>query len=172
MQDELTETDVTNAIDEAVTEVTIDTLSITPEVDDKGAIDISTIGIYTGGALLAILLIFIIVMIVEKCRKKKKRITEVVEFKPVDLDAHFKGVEERKIARSKALANRKANKPQKTPVPIMQPIHEVKDDAKEGQNSSRGASRYHTNEIDLSSKRGLREPDTARNIDLKKSPFM
>ena len=100
MQDEITEEDVTDAIDDAVTEVTIDTQSITPEVDDKGAIDISTIGIYTGGALLAILLIFIIVMIVEKCRKKKKRITEVVEFKPVDLDAHFKGVEERKIARS------------------------------------------------------------------------
>lgn len=57
--------------------------------------DIVTIGIYTGGVLVAILIIFVIVMMIEKIRRKHKRITEVVEFKPVDLDKHFKGVEER-----------------------------------------------------------------------------
>ena len=66
------------------------------EVDEEeGGVDIATIGIYTGGVLVAILICFIIVMIIEKIRRKHKRITEVVEFKPVDLDKHFKGVEER-----------------------------------------------------------------------------
>lgn len=88
---------------------------VTPDVeeDEESSTDIATIGIYTGGVLVAIIIIFIIVMIVEKIRKKNKRITEVVEFKPVDLDKHFKGIEERnKIAKSKALANRKPPKPQ------------------------------------------------------------
>ena len=77
---------------------------VEPEVEEEKGMDIATIGMYTGGVLVAILIIFIIVMIVEKIRKKHKRITEVVEFKPVDLDKHFKGIEERnKIAKSKAL---------------------------------------------------------------------
>ena len=85
---------------------------VTPEVEEEKGMDIATIGMYTGGVLVAILIIFIIVMIVEKIRKKHKRITEVVEFKPVDLDKHFKGIEERnKIAKSKALASRKPPKP-------------------------------------------------------------
>jgi len=53
--------------------------------------------------ILLLLVIFIIVLIVENIKKKNRRITEIVEFKPVDLDAHFKGVEERKIAKSRAL---------------------------------------------------------------------
>ena len=63
--------------------------------EEEGGVDIVTIGIYTGGVLVAILIIFVIVMMIEKIRRKHKRITEVVEFKPVDLDKHFKGVEER-----------------------------------------------------------------------------
>ena len=79
------------------------------EEEEKGGVDIVTIGIYTGGVLVAILIIFIIVMMIEKCRRKHKRITEVVEFKPVDLDKHFQGVEERnQLARSRALEARKA----------------------------------------------------------------
>lgn len=116
------------------------------------------IGIYTGSAIFVILVIFITMLTIEKVRKKNKRITEVVEFKPVDLDAHFKGVEERKIARSKALEKRK-NKPQTTPVPIMQPIPEGKAIGDEADNSSRGASRYQSNEIDISSRRALREAE-------------
>ena len=61
------------------------------DVEKKG-IDLITIGIYTGGVVGVILIVFIIVMIVEKIRKKNKRITEIVEFAPVDLDAHFKGI--------------------------------------------------------------------------------
>lgn len=71
--------------------------------EGEDEIDIGTIGIYTGGVVFLLLIIFIVVLVVENIKKKNKQITEIVEFKPVDLDAHFKGVEERKIAKSKAL---------------------------------------------------------------------
>ncbi len=50
---------------------------------------------WTGAVFFFVLIIFIIVMAVDKCRRKKKRITEIVELKPVDLDAHRKGIAER-----------------------------------------------------------------------------
>ena len=124
-----------------------------PEADEEEGIDIATIGIYTGGAILAILLIFILVMAIEKCRRKNKRITEVVEFKPFDLDAHYKGIETRKREAAKNGPPRGKPKPARTPVPIMQKIHG--DDKDDLDNSSRGASRYQSNEVDLSSKRAL-----------------
>ena len=115
-KDKVTDEDKDNS-EEAET----DDLEADEEEEEKGGVDIVTIGIYTGGVLIAILIVFVIVMMIEKCRRKHKRITEVVEFKPVDLDKHFKGVEERnQLARSKALEARKAKpKPQRTPVPIM-----------------------------------------------------
>lgn len=116
-EDKVTEEDKDKEVD-ADDEETDD---LEADEEEKGGVDIVTIGIYTGGVLVAILIIFVIVMMIEKCRRKHKRITEVVEFKPVDLDKHFKGVEERnQLARSKALETRKAKaKPQRTPVPIM-----------------------------------------------------
>ena len=44
------------------------------------------IAYYTGGVFAAVLILLTIVFSVEKCRKKTKRITEVVELKPVDAD--------------------------------------------------------------------------------------
>lgn len=41
------------------------------------------------------LIIFIVVMAIDKCRRSRKRITEVVEMKPVDIEAHRKGIAER-----------------------------------------------------------------------------
>ena len=89
-KDKVTDEDKDNS-EEAKT----DDLEADEEEEEKGGVDIVTIGIYTGGVLIAILIVFVIVMMIEKCRRKHKRITEVVEFKPVDLDKHFKGVEER-----------------------------------------------------------------------------
>ena len=91
--DKVTE-DETDEKKDAVGDET-DNLETDEEEEENGGIDIVTIGIYTGGVLVAILIIFVIVMMIEKCRRKHKRITEVVEFKPVDIDKHFKGVEER-----------------------------------------------------------------------------
>ena len=52
-------------------------------------------------------------MIVEKIRKKRKRITEVVEMKEFDLDAHFKGIAERN--RAGKTPHPEVKKPQSTP---------------------------------------------------------
>ena len=72
-----------------------------------------TIGIYTGGVFVAIIIILVVVMIVEKIRKKRKRITEVVEMKEFDLDAHFKGIAERN--RAGKTPHPEVKKPQSTP---------------------------------------------------------
>ena len=53
---------------------------------------------YTGAVVVAIVIILAIVMLIEKVRKRNKRITEVVELKPVDLVKHYKGIEERNLA--------------------------------------------------------------------------
>jgi len=34
-------------------------------------------------------------MAIDKCRRSRKRITEVIEMKPVDIEAHRKGIAER-----------------------------------------------------------------------------
>lgn len=112
---------------------------------------------------------------VERCRNKNKNLTEVVEFKPVDLDAHFKGIEQRKLARSQALENRKL-KPQTRPVPIMQTVPQTTEKGKNEKldNSSRGATKYASNEIDISSRHALREADVSRQSSpgsRQKSPF-
>lgn len=102
--------DDTSVTDNEVTAVVVEVETL--EIDDKdGSIDIMTIGIYTGGVIFAILVIFCVIMIVEKVRRRNKRITEIIEFKPVNLDAHFKGVEER--------APKGKPKPKRTPVPII-----------------------------------------------------
>ena len=69
---------------------------MTPDLEETGAIELTTIAIYTGSVLGGIILILIIVMLYEKIRDKRKRVTEVVELKPIDLDAHFKGIEDRR----------------------------------------------------------------------------
>ena len=65
------------------------------ETEETEGIDILTIGIYTAGVFFAVLVLFIIVMAIERARKNSKRITEVVELKPVDLQAHFEGIAKR-----------------------------------------------------------------------------
>lgn len=65
---------------------------IPAEEEKKEPLDIMTIGIYTGVAFLAILTVLVIVMGVERCRVRRRQITEVVELKPIDLDAHKKGI--------------------------------------------------------------------------------
>lgn len=59
-----------------------------PDVRAEEKKDIMTIGIYAGGVLMAILLVFCCVLCIEKVRKNRKRITEVVELKPVDIKMH------------------------------------------------------------------------------------
>ena len=71
-----------------------------------------TIGIYTGGVFVAIIIILVVVMIVEKVRKKRKRITEVVELKEFDIDAHFKGIADRNAASGKTTPSPVMKKPQ------------------------------------------------------------
>jgi predicted Holliday junction resolvase-like endonuclease len=105
---------------------------------------------WTGAVFCFVLIIFIIVMAVDKCRRKKKRITEIVELKPVDLDEHRKGIAERNAA---AVARQKAQR--KALKPIMQ---QIDDDDRNA--SSRGASRYKSDEVDVSaSARPLRATD-------------
>ena len=59
-------------------------------------LDTFRIGLYAGSLVLAIGLIIAGVICCNKICKKKKDLMEVeVEMKPVDLDQHFKGVEER-----------------------------------------------------------------------------
>lgn len=82
--------------------------------EKKEPLDLATIGIYTGVIFLAIFTVLIVVIGVERCRLRRRQITEVVELKPIDLDAHRKGIESR--SRQKMLI---AEGPQSTPV-IMQ----------------------------------------------------
>ena len=52
------------------------------------------ITLIAGGAFLAVLLVLLTVMLVERHRRNKK-ITEVVAFKPVDIEAYKRGKAER-----------------------------------------------------------------------------
>lgn len=108
-----------------------------PDPDEEGGISIVTIAIYTGGVFCFVLIIFIVVMAVDKCRRSRKRITEVVEMKPVDLDAHRKGIAERNAQAVREKAKRNPIKP------VMQPFDD-------GHTSSRGGTRYKSDEVDLS----------------------
>ena len=65
--------------------------------------DIATIGMYTGAIVAAIIVILVLVMMIEKFRKKNRNITEVVEFKPVDVEKHFKGIKDRESAKKEQL---------------------------------------------------------------------
>ena len=57
--------------------------------EEKSGINIATISIYAGCVIAAVLIIFVLIMCIEKLKKKNKRITEVVELKPIDIDKHF-----------------------------------------------------------------------------------
>jgi len=54
------------------------------EEEEEAGADIMVIGLFTAGGFLVILLIFICVLVVEKLRNARKRITEIVDLKPVD----------------------------------------------------------------------------------------
>jgi len=56
---------------------------------EENSVDFFLIAVFGGGVLIAIIVILIIVMLVDKIRKKRK-ISEVVEFKPVDIEAYKK----------------------------------------------------------------------------------
>lgn len=75
--------------------------------EQPGKINVLVIAAYVGGAVFLILIILVIVVVVDKCRRKRKRITEVVELKPVNIEEHFKGIEER---------NKKQLKPAISPI--------------------------------------------------------
>lgn len=78
-----------------------DSVKAKGETDEKvetEGVAILTIGIYTAGVIFAILIVFICVLTIEKIRNKRKRITEIVDMKPIDISEHFKGVKERNIA--------------------------------------------------------------------------
>lgn len=83
-------------------------------------LDIMTIGIYTGIVFVAILTILIIIMAIERCRMRRKNVTTVVELKPVDIEAHRRGIKEREAAAAKknAAENTKAKGPARTPIII------------------------------------------------------
>ena len=128
-----------------------------------------TIGIYAGGVLLAILLVFCCVLCIEKVRKNRKRITEVVELKPVDIKLH-----RMRIAQQNKNKNKKRPfkprpalrpdsppraptaattpspipelKPARMPVPILQQYDDDSD--QDDYHSSKGGTRYKSKEVD------------------------
>lgn len=79
--------------------------------EEKKGLNIATIGIYAGCVIMAVLIIFVLIMCVEKLRKKNKRITEVVELKPVDIDKHFQGIQERNRAAKNKMQRPSLKKP-------------------------------------------------------------
>ena len=76
-----------------------------------------TIAAYTGGVFTAIFVVFLIVMCIEKIRKKRKRITEVVELKPVDIEAHRRALAVKK-SKEAARERERLMGPQRTPKPV------------------------------------------------------
>jgi hypothetical protein len=83
-----------NSEEETVTEEeTIEDLVV--EEEGNGGVGVETIAMFVGGVVVAILLLLCIVMACEKCRKKNKRITEIVQLTPVDIESHRKGIVDR-----------------------------------------------------------------------------
>ena len=91
------------AVDNSAVVTTPDTSTegINTNENDDGSVDIPTVAWYSGCIFLGVILILIIVLVVEKIRRRYKRITEVVEFKPVDIPKHFKSIEERNLSSSR-----------------------------------------------------------------------
>lgn len=106
-------------------------------------------------------------MCIEKIRKKRKRITEVVELKPVDIEAHRRALAVKK-SKEAARERERLMGPQRTPKPVFQPFDD------DEVHSSKGATRYKADELDMSSNRHMLKIDyslstTSKTNDMSRS---